>query len=268
MKFAFINSLKISLNVVFAIGAFLGANPANADEGDFNEYANKIVIKLYEPDDFELIDLQQVSIGTKSKKPLYDSSKELERNDIYLQYEDTDKDFVLLSGYGKDLDAEFENLGVSLEDFLSTALLLFIDEVNLDKSVQLLNHQANATYETPRNFEILARGFEPFLISPLLNYETNFDRMYAKSPEFVLLVLLDEFYFSEERVWFLTREFAFVNLRYKVLRLKDNKIIQHKIYKFNFKMPYIKDTNERYEYVSMRIGTRLKRHIAELIREL
>ena len=250
--------------------AFLCLNlGANADEGDINEYSHKMVIKRYTNDDFQMIDLQQVSIDTQPQKPLFDSSAELKRNDRYLEYKDSNKDFVLFAGYNEDLGAEFENLGVSLDEFLTNAFLLFIDEANFDKSVQLLNHQANTLYETPRNFEILSRGgFEPFLISPLLNYETSFDRMYVKSPEFVLLVLLDEFYFGEKRVWFFTREFAFVNLRYKILRLKDNKIIQHKIYKLSFKMPYIKNTRERYEYVSTKIGAKLKRHFAEVVRGL
>ena len=250
--------------------AFLCLNlGANADEGDINEYSHKMVIKRYTNDDFQMIDLQQVSIDTQPQKPLFDSSAELKRNDRYLEYKDSNKDFVLFAGYNEDLGAEFENLGVSLDEFLTNAFLLFIDEANFDKSVQLLNHQANTLYETPRNFEIMSRGgFEPFLISPLLNYETSFDRMYVKSPEFVLLVLLDEFYFGEKRVWFFTREFAFVNLRYKILRLKDNKIIQHKIYKLSFKMPYIKNTRERYEYVSTKIGAKLKRHFAEVVRGL
>ncbi len=270
MKVAFINSLKISLNVVLAMSVFLGIlSPANADEGDFNEYTNKMIIKLYTPDDFELIDLHQVGIDTKPKEPLFDSSAELERNNIYLQYEDTDKDFVLFAGFGTDLGAEFENLGISIDEFLSTAFLLFIDEANFDKSVQLLNHQANALYETSHNFKILAKdGYERFEISPLLDYETSFDRMYIKSPEFVLLVLFDEFYFGDKKMWFLTREFAFVNVRYKILRLKDNKIIQHKLYKFNFKMPYIKDTSEKYDYVCRKIGAKLKKHFAELAESL
>ena len=267
----FINALKSAFKTaaMLALAAFLmPLSYANADEGDFNEYANKIVIKRYTNDDFELIDLQQVSIGTP-KEPLFDSSAELERNDRYLEYKDTNKDFVLFAGFDVDLGAEFENLGVSIDEFLSTAFLLFIDEANFDKSVQLLNHQANALYETPRNFRILAKeGYKRFAISPLLDYETSFDRMYVKSPEFVLLVLFDEFYFGDKKMWFFTREFAFVNVRYKILRLKDNKIIQHKLYKFNFKMPYTKNTVEKYDYVSTKIGTKLKRHFAEVARGL
>lgn len=253
------------------LAALLLAFVAFADEGDINEYTHKMVIKIYVPEEFELIDLQQVDISTKPKEPLFDSSAELARNDIYLQYEDTDKDFVLFAGYNENLHLEFENLSISGDEFLKNIFEKFINEANSDKSVQLLNTQNNALYETAANFKKLDKNEheKQFFISPLLDLETSFDRMYVKKPEFILLVVFDECLFKDEKSWFFgTQEMAYINMRYKILRLKGNKTVQHKRFRFNFKVPPIKNGREKYTFVANKTGEKLKEYFAKVVQDL
>lgn len=243
---------------------------ANADEGDFNEYTNKMIIKLYTPDDFELIDLHQVGIDTKPKEPLFDSTKELERNNIYLQYEDTDKDFVLLSGYNEDLHLEFEHLSVSGAEFLGNIFEKFINDANTDKSLQLLNNQSNALYETTSNFNKLAKAslIKQFLVSPLLDLETSFDRMYVKLPEYILFIVLEECSFVEKKGWFSAKEMVSLSFRYKIKRLKDNKTLMHKRFRTSFEAPKIKDARAKYDSIALQTGERLKEHFAKIAEDL
>ena len=147
----------------------------------------------------------------------------------------------------------------------------FINEANSDKSVQLLNTQNNTLYETAANFKKLDKNEheKQFFISPLLDLETSFDRMYVKKPEFILLVVFNECLLKDETSWFFgTQEMAYINVRYKILRLKGNKTVQHKRFRFNFKVPPIKDGREKYTFVANKTGEKLKEYFAKVVQDL
>lgn len=241
-----------------------------AEEIDESEFAYKIIIKLNTPEHFELIDLNQTGINTKPKEPVFDSSKEVRKNNIYLQYEDTDKDFVLLVGYNKDLHLEFANLSVDGDEFVGNIFEKFIDAANSDKSVQLLNHQNNNLYESAENFALFdtKKQYEQYPISSLLDYETSFDRMYTKAPDYILFIAFDGSYFQEKKGWFFTKELMFVNLNYKIIRLKDNKLIEANPIEFSFSLPKTKNTSKKYTFAAEKAGLELKKYFAQVAQNL
>lgn len=240
------------------------------EEVDESEFAYKIIIKISEPEPFELIDLNQTGMNTKPKEPLFDSSKEVKKNNLYLQYEDTDKDFVLLVGYNKNLHLEFANLSVSGDEFVGNIFEKFIDTANTDKSVQLLNHQNNNLYENAENFAILdtKKQYEQYRISPLLDYETSFERMYLKAPDYILFIAFDESCLQEKKGWFFTKELIFVNLNYKIISLKDNKLVEAKPIEFSFGLPKTKDMSQKYNFAAEKTGLELKKYFAEVAKNL
>lgn len=241
-----------------------------SEEVDESEFAYKIIIKITEPEPFELIDLNQTGINTLLNEAVYDSSKETRKNNRYLQYEDTDKDFVLLVGYDKNLHLEFENLNINGDEFASNIFEKFIDLANSDKSVQLLNHQNNILYENAENFAIFDRDkkYEHFVVSSLLDYETSFERMYLKAPDYILFVAFDGSHLQEKRNWFYTKELIFVNLNYKIIRLKDNKLIKAEPIEFSFRLPKTKDMSEKYKFAAEKTGLELQKYFAKVAKDL
>lgn len=240
------------------------------EEVDESEFAYKIIIKITEPEPFELIDLNQTGIETNLKDAVYDSSKELQKNNIYLRYEDTNKDFVLLVGYNKNLHLEFANLSINGDEFVEKIFEKFIDLANSDKSVQLLNHQHNSLYESPENFALFdkKKEYQRFGVSPLLDYETSFERMYLKAPDYILFIAFDECYLQEKKWWFFTKELMFVRLRYKIINLKTNKLIKAEPLEFSFRLPNTKDMSEKYNFAAEKTGLELKKHFAKVAKEL
>ena len=241
-----------------------------SEEVDESEFAYKIIIKITEPEPFELIDLNQTGINTHLNEAVYDSSKELSKNNKYLQYEDTDKDFVLLVGYDKNLHLEFANLNINGDEFVGNIFEKFIDLANSDKSVQLLNHQNNTLYESPENFALFDKGkkYERFGISPLLDYETSFERMYLKAPDYILFIAFDNAYLQEKKGWFFTKEMMVVNLNYKIVSLKTNKLVKAAPIEFSFKLPRTKNMHKKYEFAAQKSGVELKKHLAEVVEDL
>lgn len=241
------------------------------EEVDESEFAYKIIIKIAEPEPFELIDLNQTGVELNLKDAVYDSSKELKKNNIYLRYEDTDKDFVLLVGYNKNLHLEFANLSINGDEFVEKIFEKFIDLANSDKSVQLLNHQHNNLYESPENFALFdkKKKYEQFSVSPLLDYETSFDRLYLKAPDYMLFIAFDECYLQEKSwLWFFTKELMFVKLRYKIINLKTNKLIKAEPLEFSFRLPNTKDMSEKYNFAAEKTGLELKKHFAKVAEDL
>ncbi len=240
-----------------------------SEEVDEQEFANKIVIKITTPEPFELIDLNQTDIF-QPKEPVFNSFKEIAKNNIYLQYEDTNKDFALLVGYNKNLHLEFKNLSVNGDEFVGKIFEKFIDLANSDKSVQLLNYQNNSLYESVQNFSLLdsQNKYSHFIVSTLLDYETSFDRMYLKSPDYMLFIAFDESYLQESKIWFFRKELIFIKLHYKLIRLKDKTLVESKPIEFSFKLPKTKDMSEKYNFAAEKTGIELKKYFAKIAQNL
>lgn len=247
------------------IALFFGIVYINA-----NEFANKQIIKLESADKMELIDLGQAKTISKNEKALFDSSKEIKKNEIYLEYEDTDKDFILLAGYNKDLYFEFEDLNVSGEEFVSDIFVSFIEEVTLSRSLELLNKQNNDIYQDLRNFSILTKNpkHRLFDVSSLLTYALSYDRIYNKNPEYVLFIVIDEGFVREEKRLFFTSKVAYINLEYKILKLGENAIIDNKNLTLFFGVPKKKDLQQRYYASTHQAGVVLKKYFSKLAKQL
>lgn len=241
-----------------------------AEEVDEREFAGKIVIKITTPEPFELIDLNQTGINTQPKKAIFNSYKEIQKNNLYLQYEDTDKDFALLVGYNKNLHLEFKHLSINGDEFVGKIFEKFIDEANSDKSVQLLNYQNNNLYESPQNFALLDTNnqYTHFIVSTFLDYETSFDRMYIKSPDYMLFVAFDESYLQESKGWFFTKELIFIKLNYKIIKLKDNTLVESQPIEFSFTLPKTKDISKKYNFAAEKTGIELKKYFAKIAQNL
>lgn len=228
------------------------------------EFLGKIIIKLEEPENFELIDLKQR--GIRREKPVFDSSKEIAKNNIYLRYEDTDQDFALIAGYN---EALFTELGVSTdgENFVTKVFERFIDGANGDKSVQLLNFQHNLLYESKKNFAALTKDpkNKQLSISPMLGFETSFNRMYLKSPEYLLFIIVDECYFKDVRTLWWHSEFVRVNFTYKIVRLSDKILVKSEKLGFSFEMPKDIKSGEKYDYIAAQVGDELKTFFPEVV---
>ena len=257
------------MRIFIALFAFCALCFAS-EEVDESEFAYKIIIKIAEPEPFELIDLNQTGINTLLNEAVYDSSKELKKNNKYLQYEDTDKDFALLVGYNKNLHLEFENLSINGDEFVEKIFEKFIDLANSDKSVQLLNHQHNSLYESAENFALLdkKKDYEQFGVSPLLDFETSFERLYLKAPDYMLFIAFDNSVLQDKKWWFFTKELMFVNLRYKIINLKTNKLVKMGPIELSFGLPKTKDMSEKYNFAAEKTGLELKKHLAKVVKEL
>ena len=135
----------------------------------------QIIIKLENPQKFELIDLKQVkSNDINDDEPIFDSSVELLKNNVYLNYEDTKKDFVLLVAYDDNISLEYK------ENFLSLLFDNFTQKVLANKSLELLNKQNNYLYQHPINFNNISKDkkYEIFDVSKFLIHEPQLDRTF------------------------------------------------------------------------------------------
>lgn len=256
------------------------ANPTNdayndeqsaiSSSSNGREYMYKTIIRLYRPDKVELIDLHQIGNEAKPDRVLFDSSEELKKNNIYLQYEDTDEDVILMMGFNKILNLEL-NLSTNGEEFLKSIFTNFIENANQDKTLQLLNSLANARYDSPKNFARLTNSklYERLDASKLLNLETSYDRMYVKTPEFILLVLVDDCYFSQRSGgWWIfrrTSEFVSFKTRYKLYSLKEKKVLKSRRFNFSFA---IEPSQQKYEFIAQKAGERLKTHLADVVKSV
>lgn len=249
----------------------------NDDESAENSYVNKYeymyktIIRLYRPDRVELIDLHQVGDLAKPSGVLFDSSAEREKNDRYLEYKDTDEDAVLMSGYSKLLRLEL-GLATDSDALMEAIFEHFIQGANQDKSLQLLNTTANRRFDTDKNFEKLVRStlYERYDVSRVLDLETSYDRMYIKTPEYILLVLIDDCYFSQKAGgWWIFRrssEFVSFKTRYKIYSLKDKKVIRARKYTFSFAID--KNAQDKYAYIAQNAGDKLKSHFAGIMKNI
>ncbi len=245
--------------VLFFCIVYLGAN----------DFSKKQIIKL-EVDETEFVDLGQSKTISESDKGWFDSSKEIKKNEIYLEYEDTDKDFVLLVGFNKDLHFEFEDLNVSGEELTSDIFISFIEEVSLSRSIDLLNRQNNDIYQDFRNFSLLTQNpkHKLFDVSSLLNYTVSFDRIYNKTPEYVIFIVLDECNIKDEEKFFFTTQTAYISLQYKILKLGENVIVDDKSLDLFVSIPKRGDLQKKYYSSTHQVGLELKRYFSKLARKL
>lgn len=234
-----------------------------------NDFANKQIIKL-ESDNAQFIDLGQSKTISEDARAIFDSSKILKKNEAYLEYEDTDKDFILLVGFNRDLYFEFEDLNISGEEFVEDIFISFIEELSLNKNLQLLNRQNNDLYQDLRNFSLLNQNpkHRLFDVSRLLSHALSTDRIHNKKPDYVLFIALDECFTREEKTLFFTQKRAYINLEYKILKLANNSIIDHQILSFFFAIAKEQDKNQRYYASIKRAGVELRKYFSSLAKKL
>lgn len=183
----------------------------------------QIIIKLENPQKFELIDLKQVkSNDINDDEPIFDSFVELLKNNVYLNYEDTKKDFVLLVAYDDNISLEYK------ENFLSLLFDNFTQKVLANKSLELLNKQNNYLYQHPINFNNISKDkkYEIFDVSKFLIHEPQLDRTFIKIPEYLLFIAFDEVVQENEKLLFLSFKKLKIKLRYKILDTKKKIILK------------------------------------------
>ncbi|KGI56657.1 hypothetical protein [Campylobacter sp. MIT 97-5078] len=234
-----------------------------------NEFVNKTIVKLETNDDFTLIDLGQRQISN-NEKALFDSSKELVKNNLYLRYEDSSQDFVLLTGFSTAFKVDLGEFNASANELSADIFERFVEKVSLERSLELLNKQNNILYQTPSNFTALSKDKKHLMfdISNLLNYEADLERMYAKAPEYILFIVLDNFELEVQKKWLMQKKVAKIGVLYKIVNLRTNKIIKNEYLSFNFDLLKQKEAQANYELSIEEISSFLKNYFSKLATKL
>ena len=185
-----------------------------------------IIIKLEESQKFEMIDLKQLNLkDINYDEALFDTSLERQRQQKYIEYEDTNKDFIILAAYDLSLENKKELINQSLE--------ALITNINNEARLELLSQQNNYLYQHEKNLKNIEKQkeYKFFDISSLLRYEPSLERSFTKIPEYLIFLAFDELFIKEEKILFFKQEKLNLKFRFKILDTKKKILLKDKILK-------------------------------------
>lgn len=185
-----------------------------------------IIIKLENPQKFELIDLKQVNLNNiDDEEPLFDSSIERVKDHLYVEYDDTKKDFIILAAYDDKIVLE------NKDDIIKQSFEKMIANILNERSLELLNQQNNVLYQHPINFKNISKDkeYKIFDISSLLIYEPSLERTFLKIPEYLIFLAFDDMKLVDEEFLFFKYKILNIKLRFKILDTKQKTIIKDQI---------------------------------------